>query len=95
MVNCISGSISKTVYMYTNNFSKQIYSSYIQEDFIFKLKIHHSIINSNSVYLGKYIFTNQSVEGVANCSMNIEDVITKLDKERLEEKGSYYMWKWQ
>lgn len=44
VVNRISGSRSKTVYMYTKDFSKLIYSSYIQEDFIFKLKIHHSII---------------------------------------------------
>lgn len=73
--------------MYTKDFSKLIYSSYIQEDFIFKLKIHHSIISNNSVYLGKYVFTNQAVEGVENCSMNIEDIITMLDKERLEEKG--------
>lgn len=73
--------------MYTKDFSNLIYSSSIQEDFIFKLKIHHSILNSDSVYLGKYVFTNQPVEGIENCSMNIEDVIAMLDKERLEEKG--------
>lgn len=44
--------------MYTKDFTKLRYSSYIQEDFRFKLKIHHSIINNNSVYLGKYVFTN-------------------------------------
>lgn len=73
--------------MYTKDFSKLIYSSYIQEDFIFKLKIHHSIINNNSVYLDKYVFTNQPVEGAQNYNLSIEEVITMLDKERLEEKG--------
>lgn len=87
VVNQISGSRSKTVYMYTKDFSKLIYSSSIQEDFIFKLKIHHSIINNNSVYLDKYIFTNQPIESAQSCNMGIEDVITMLDKERLEEKG--------
>lgn len=87
VVNQVSGSNSKTVYMYTKDFSKLIYSSHIQEDFIFKLKIHHSIINSGSVYLDKYVFTNQLIEGVENSSMNIEDVIAMLDEQRLEEKG--------
>jgi len=89
VVNKISGSRSKTVYMYTKDFSKLIYSSYIQEDFIFKLKIHHSIINNNSVYLDKYVFTHQPVfsETAQNCNLSIEDVIIMLDKERLEEKG--------
>jgi len=32
-------------------------------------------------------FTNQPVEGVENSSMNLEDVIAMLDKDRLEEKG--------
>lgn len=89
VVNRVSGSRSKTIYMYTKGFSKLIYSSYIQEDFIFKLKIHHSIISrsikTNSIYLGKYVFRDQPIEGVEECLMKLEDVVTMLDKERLEE----------
>lgn len=89
VVNRISGSRSKAIYMYTKDLSKLIYSSYIQEDFIFKLKIHHSIINqsikTNSVYLGKYVFTDQPIEGAEKCTINLEDVVTMLDKDRLEE----------
>ena len=87
VVNKISGSRSKAVYMYTKDFSKLIYWSPIQEDFIFKLKIHHSIINNNSIYLNKYVFSNQLIEKVENSYMNLEDIITMLEKDRLEVKG--------
>lgn len=77
--------------MYTKDLSKLIYSSSIQEDFIFKLKIHHSIINNsiktNSVYLDKYVFTNEPILGVDTSNLSLEDVISMLDKERLEKKG--------
>ena len=73
--------------MYTKDFSKLIYWSPLQEDFIFKLKIHHSIINNNSIYLNKYIYSNQFIEKVENSNMNIEDIITMLKKDKLEVKG--------
>jgi len=64
--------------MYNADFSKLIYSSDTQEDFIFNLKIHHSIftrsISTGSLYLDKYVFTNQPVEGSKPSNLNIEDV---------------------
>ena len=60
VVNDFSGARSKPLYMYTKDFSKLIYHSHIQEDFIFKLKIHHSIFSNSlkkgRLYLDKYIF---------------------------------------
>src|SRR5438876_2246478 len=59
VVNNFSGARCKPLYMYTKYFSNLIYYSHIQEDFIFKLKIHHSIFSNSlkkgALYLGKYI----------------------------------------
>lgn len=76
--------------MYTKDFSELIYSSNIQEDFIFDLKIHHSIfshsIKTGDVYLGKYVFTDQPVQGAKNRNMAKADLFAMLEKDRLEEK---------
>ena len=76
--------------MYTKNFYELIYSSDIQEDFIFKLKIHHNIfsksIKSGTIYLDKYIFTDQPVEGAKICNISEGDIIAMLEKDRLEVK---------
>ena len=45
LVSSFSGARAKAIYMYTSNFSELIFYSYVQEDFIFKLRIHHSILN--------------------------------------------------
>jgi len=60
--------------MYTKDFSELIYSSHIQEDFIFKLRIHHSIftnsLKTGAIYLDKYIFTDKPIVGVKESNMS-------------------------
>ena len=74
VVNDISGSKSKAIFMYTKDFSKLIYHSNIQEDLIFKFKIHYTIfsdsIKNGSIYLDKYIFTNHPRKGAKVCIMS-------------------------
>ena len=88
VVNNFSGVRAKPLYMYTKDFSELIYSSCIQEDFIFKLRIHHSSISrslkTGELYLGKYIFTDKPVVGVKEIKMSITDINTMLDKDRTE-----------
>jgi len=90
VVNKISGARSKSLYMYNKDFSKLIYSSSNQEEFIFKLKIHHSIItdsmNTGSLYLNKYVFTNQPVFSAVSTNLSLDNVLTLLEKERLNYK---------
>lgn len=85
VVNNFSGVRAKPLYMYTKNFSELIYSSCtfafakpkakVQEDFIFKLRIHHNNISKSlktgELYLGKYIFTDKPVLGVKEIKMSI------------------------
>jgi len=77
--------------MYTKDLSELIYTSDKQEDFIFNLRIHHSIFNQSlktgAVYLGKYIFTDESIQGARECNMSIVEVLNLLEKDRLEEKN--------
>lgn len=60
--------------MYTKDFSELIYYSHIQEDFIFKLRIHHTIftknLNTGAIYLGKYVFTDKPVVGAKENNMS-------------------------
>ena len=88
VVNDFSGARAKSLYMYTKDLSELIYSSYVQEDFIFKLRIHHSIfsksLNTGAYYLDKYVFTDKPVVGARENSMTVTDVNTMLDKDRLE-----------
>lgn len=67
VVNNFSGARAKPLFMYTKYLSELIYSSYIQEDFIFKLRIHHSIfsksLKTGEYYLDKYIFTDKPLVG--------------------------------
>lgn len=74
--------------MYTKDLSKLIYAADIQEEFIFKLGVHHSTfshgLKTGAVYLNKYIFTDKPV-GSTISSMSEEDVKAMLDKDRLEE----------
>ena len=59
MVSNFSGARAKPLYMYNSDLSELIYSSYIQEYFIFKLGIHSSIFNrslkTGVLFLGKYV----------------------------------------
>ena len=72
--------------------SQLIYFSNIQEDFIFKLKIHYSFFFlTGAVYLGKYVFTNKPVVGAKESNMSEADINfiflkkkKKTDKDRSE-----------
>jgi hypothetical protein len=91
VVNDFSGARSKPLYMYTKDFSNLIYSSHVQEDFIFKLKIHHSIFSNSlkkgALYLGKYIFSDKPIVGAKESNMSEKEINVMLDKDRLEEKN--------
>lgn len=93
VVNNISGSRSKAVFLYTKDLSKLIFSSEKQEDFIFKLGIHHSIIQRNlnrfaedAYYLGKYVFTDYLIEGIKLSNLTESEVLIMLEEDRLAEK---------
>jgi hypothetical protein len=92
VVNNFSGARSKPLYMYTKDFTELIYSSHIQEDFIFKLKIHHSIfsnsLKSGAIYLGKYVFSDKPVIGAKENDMSEKEISIMLDKDRLEVKNT-------
>ncbi len=72
--------------------SELIYSWNIQEDFIFKLKVHHSIFSNSlktgAVYLGKYVFTDKPVVGAKESNMSETDINFILDKDRSELQKS-------
>lgn len=78
--------------MYTKDLSELIYSSNVQEDFIFKLKVHHSIFSNSlktgAVYLGKYVFTDKPIIGAKESNMSETDINFMLDKDRLEIQKS-------
>nr|YP_009262059.1 hypothetical protein [Chrysoporthe austroafricana]AMX22134.1 hypothetical protein [Chrysoporthe austroafricana] len=89
VVNNISGSRSKSLFMYTKDFTKLMFSSSTQEDFIFKFRIHHTIftqsIMTGSIYLGKgkYIFTDQPVEGAEESNLSESELLAILEEDRL------------
>ncbi len=72
--------------MYTKDKSLLIYSSDKQEDFIFKLGIHHSIfnrsINKGETYLDKYIFTDQLIKEAEISNMSEAEVFVLLEEDR-------------
>lgn len=76
--------------MYTKDLTKLIYTSENQEEFIFKLNIHHSIfsrsVKTGEVYLGKYVFKDQPILEAKECNMTVSEVLAMLEKDRLEEK---------
>lgn len=92
VVNCISGSRSKSLFMYTEDKSQLIFYSDKQEDFIFRLGIHHSIfkrsVSNDAVYLGKYIFTDYLIEGVKSANLTEAEVFMMLEKDRIAEKAA-------
>lgn len=86
VVNDISGSRSKPLYMYTKDLSLLIYSSDKQEDFIFNLGIHHSIFSRGNTkgeaYLNKYIFTDYLIKDVEVSNMTEAEVFVMLEEDR-------------
>lgn len=92
VVNNFSGARAKPLYMYTKDLSELIYSSEVQEDFIFKLRIHHNIFSNSlktgAYYLGKYIFTDKPIVGARESNMTETAINTMLDKDRVEVQSS-------
>ncbi len=92
VVNNISGARSKNLYMYTKNKSELIYWSDVQEDFIYKLGVHHSSFSSSlktgAIYLNKYIFTDKPFLDVKISDMSEIDIKNMLDKDRLEVRSN-------
>jgi len=92
VVNDYSGARAMPLYMYTKDLSELVYSSNIQEDFIFKLKVHHSIFSNSlktgAVYLGKYVFTYKPIIGAKESNMSETDINIMLDKDRSEIQKS-------
>lgn len=92
VVNSILGARSRSLYMYTKDFSELIHSSSTQEEFIFKLNIHHSTfskcLSTGSPFLGKYVFTKDPVPGAKVNNMSLAQIKCLLDQDRLVEKNS-------
>lgn len=88
VVTDFSGARAKSLYMYTKDFKELIYSSDVQEDFIFKLRIHHSIfsksLKTGASYLDKYVFTDKPCVGARETNMSETDVSIMLENDRLE-----------
>jgi hypothetical protein len=88
IVTDFSGARAKPLFMYTKDLSELIYSSDVQEDFIFKLRVHHSIfsksLKTGAYYLDKYVFTDKPLVGARETNMSATDVCSMLDKDRLE-----------
>lgn len=88
VVNNFSGARAKPLYMYSKDLSELIYYSDVQEDFIFKLRIHHTIftrsLKTGTYYLDKYIFTDKPIVGAKDNKYSIVEINKMLDKDRLE-----------
>jgi hypothetical protein len=88
VVNNFSGARAKPLYMYTKDLSELIYYSDVQEDFIFKLRIHHTIftrsLKTGTYYLDKYVFTDKPILGAKENNYSIFEINKILDKDRLE-----------
>lgn len=88
VVNNFSGARAKPLYMYTKDLSELIYYSDIQEDFIFKLRIHYTIftksLKTGKAYLDKYVFTDKPILNAKENNYSIGEINKMLDKDRFE-----------
>ena len=88
VVSNFSGARAKPLYMYTKDLSELIYYSEVQEDFIFKLRIHYTIftrsLKSGILYLNKYVFTDKPIVDAKCNDYSLEEIKNILDKDRLE-----------
>lgn len=89
-VGAISGARSKVLFMYTKDFSKLIYSANAKEDFIFNLRIHHTLlaesIRSGKPYLGNYVFTETPMTQAIDSKMSVTEVLAMLKEDRLNKR---------
>jgi hypothetical protein len=88
VVNNFSGARAKPLYMYTKDLSELIYYSDVQEDFIFKLRIHHTIftrsLKTGKPYLDKYVFTDKPKVDAKKNNYSMAEINKMLDKDRFE-----------
>jgi GIY-YIG catalytic domain-containing protein len=87
VVNKISGSRSKPVFIYNIDYTQLLYTAYNQEEIIFGLNVHYStIINcklTGEAYLGKYHFTEVPKLGSKEQLLSITELLTLFEKDRL------------
>ena len=87
VVNNISGARAKALYMYTKDLSVLVYFSNVQEDFIFKLGIDHSMFSKSlkigSYYLDKYVSTYKPILDAKQSNILVKDINSMLNKDRL------------
>jgi hypothetical protein len=78
--------------MYTKDLSELIYYSDVQEDFIFKLRIHHTIftksLKTGTYYLDKYVFTDKPIVNAKENNYSLAEINKMLDKDRLEVQNT-------
>ena len=88
IVNSIYSTKNKPLYLYTKDYSRLIYYSEIQEDFIYKLHVHYSTfskyLDTNTFYLEKYAFTSKPVANALITNMSLVEINNMLDNDRLE-----------
>lgn len=88
IANSIYSIKNKPLYLYTKDYSKLIYYSEIQEDFIYKLHVHYNTfskyLDTNAFYLDKYAFTSKPVGNAHIINMSLVEINDMLDKDRLE-----------
>jgi hypothetical protein len=98
LINKISGSRAKPLYIYTKDDTKLIYRADNQEEVIFGLNIHYNTINhsisSGEAYLGKYLFCDKP-KYVASVGIHVDELLLSLselriliERDRLEELGN-------
>jgi Cytochrome C and Quinol oxidase polypeptide I/GIY-YIG catalytic domain len=88
VVNNLSGSNAKPLYLYNRDKSILYYSSMQQKDFITNLNIHYVTFNKHlkkgTYYLGKYLFSREPSLNAKIANVTIRDLALKLEKDRLK-----------
>jgi len=88
VVNNPSGSNAKSLYMYNRDKTILYYYSMQQKDFITNLNIHYITFNKHlrkgTYYLGKYLFTRESVINAKIADISIKDLALMLEKDRVK-----------
>lgn len=88
VVNNLSGSKAKPLYMYNRDKSIFNYFSMQQKDFFTNLNISYVTfnkhLNKGTYYLGRYLFTREPALNTKISDMSITDLALKLENDRLK-----------
>lgn len=88
VANNPSGSNAKPLYMYNRDKTILYYSSMQQKDFITNLNIHYVTFNKHlkngTYYLGKYLFSRETVLTAKVKEISILDLTLMLEKDRVK-----------